>query len=155
MTVDQTTSLFFDASSLFAAAQSPHGGSSFIVLACSRGYLQALVSPDVLIEAERNLVNKSNAETVARYHQLVASTSLLLVSAPAEPLVVQYEAVFFEDAHVVAAALASQAQYLITLDKGLEERVRQSNLPIVALSPRRFIQTVLPNHPDYGSIRGS
>ncbi|MCC7369285.1 MAG: PIN domain-containing protein [Chloroflexi bacterium] len=151
MTIDRAAALFFDASLLFSAAHSPTSGSYFLVRACSKGYLQALVSP----ETERNLINKSTAEAFTRYRQMIASTPLSLVSAPAEMLVAQHEPVFFEDAHVVAAALASQAHYLITLDRRLAVRVRQSGLPVVAISPRDFIQSVLPDHPDYASIRGS
>jgi predicted nucleic acid-binding protein len=153
MSLDRTTSVFFDAASLFAASHSPTGGSAYVVLVCQFGYLQALVSHAILTETERNLLNKSTAEAFSRYRQLIASTPLQLVSAPAESLVRQYEPTFFEDAHVVASALGSQAQYLVTLDQRFVERIRQSNLPIIAISPKEFIQTVLPNHPDYELIR--
>lgn len=151
--LDRTTSLFFDAACLFAAAHSPTGGSAYIVLACQNGYLQAVISPDVLTETERNLLNKSTSEAFDRYRQLVASTPFLLVSAPAKSLVRQSESTFFEDAHIVASALGSKAQYLITLDQSLERRIKKSKLPIVAISPKEFIQNVLPNHPDYELIR--
>ena len=76
-----------------------------------------------------------------------------MTSAPPEYVVRQYEAVFLEDAHVIAAALGSQATYLITLDQRFERRVRAAALPIMALSPREFLQVVLPAHPDYAAIR--
>src|SRR5947208_1802677 len=117
MTLDRTTALFFDASALFAASHSPLSGSSFLGLACSNGNLRAVVSPDVLIETERNLLSKSTIHAVTHYRNLVAATPLSLVSAPDQAIVNHYEPNFFEDAHVVAAALASQAQYFITLDQ--------------------------------------
>lgn len=155
MTLDRTTTLFLDASALFAATLSPQGGSRFLVLVCARGYLQVLVSPDVLVEVERNLVSKTSEAAVAQYHDIVSATPLHLVSAPSEALVTQYAAVFFEDAHVVAAALAAGAHYLITLDKGLQARIRQAQAPVIVLSPKEFIQTILPSHPDYRDMRGS
>jgi predicted nucleic acid-binding protein len=153
MAVNRTTSLFFDAASLFAASHSPTGGSYFLVLVCQHGFLQMVVSPDVLNETERNLLNKSTTAAFDRYRQLVASTPLLLVSAPAESIVLQYESTVLEDAHVVASALGAQANYLITLDRRFVNRVRSANLPIVAITPKEFIQTVLPDHPDYELIR--
>jgi predicted nucleic acid-binding protein len=155
MNIDQTTQVFFDATCLFAAAHSPTGGSAYIVLVCSNGYLQAVVSPEVLIEAERNLLDKSTAEAFFRYRQLVASTPLQLIAAPDEPAVRQYEPTFFEDAHVVASALDARAQYLITLDRRLERRINQAQLPLRGISPKQFLQDVLPDHPEYARIRGT
>jgi len=153
MTVDRTTALFFDASSLFSASHSPLSGSSFLVLACDNGYVRAVVSPGVLVETERNLLNKSTPQAFTCFRKLIAATPLTLVSAPDQAIVLHYAPIFFEDAHVVAAALASRAQYLITLDQRLASRVTQASLPIIAVTPREFIQAVLPNHPEYPDIR--
>ena len=153
MPLDRTTLVFFDASSLFLAANTPTGGSAFLIEACSRGYLQAVVSPDVLLEAERNIVEKGRPGAFLRYRNLVASTPFLVTSAPPEHIVRQYEAVFVEDAHVIAAALGSRSTHLITVDQRFERRVRASGLPITALAPKEFLQTILPDHPDYAEIR--
>jgi hypothetical protein len=153
MPLDRATLVFFDASSLFLAANTPTGGSAFLIEVCSRGYLQAVVSPDVLLEAERNIVEKGRPDAFRRYRDLVAATPFLVTSAPPEHIVRQYETVFIEDAHVIAAALGSRSAYLITVDRRFEGRVRASGLSIVALSPGEFLQTALPNHPDYAQIR--
>jgi predicted nucleic acid-binding protein len=153
MSVDPTTQLFFDATCLFAAAHSPSGGSAYLVLVCSHGFLQAVVSPEILVEAERNLIEKSTTDACVRYRHLIASTPLRLMSAPDEPSVRQHASAFFEDAHVVASAIESGAHYLITLDQRLARRIDQAHLPIVAVSPRQFLQEVLPNHPEYVRIR--
>jgi predicted nucleic acid-binding protein len=153
MGVDSTTHLFFDASCLFTAADSPAGGSAYLLDVCARGYLQAVVSPDVLVEAERNILDKLDANAFSRYRQLVASTPFLVVAPPSEPAVRHYQSAFFEDAHVVASALASQAEFLITLDQALERRVNRAALSVRALSPKEFLQTVFPDHPDFSRIR--
>ncbi len=124
-----------------------------MISVCSRGYLRAVVSPDGLLEAERNIVEKGRPGTFGRYRELVASTPFLVVSTPPEHVVRQYEVVFVEDAQVVAAALASQSAFLITVDQRLERRVRAAALAVVALSPKAFLQTVIPSHPDYVDIR--
>ena len=153
MTVDRTTGLFFDATCLFAAAHSPTGGSAFILQVCASGFLKAIVSPSVLIEAERNLLAKSTGAAFLRFRQLVTATPLTLTSAPDEASVRALEPTFFEDAHVVAAALAARAEYLLTLDQRLARRIEEVNLPIIGISPRRFIQSALPTHPDFLRIR--
>jgi predicted nucleic acid-binding protein len=149
MVVDPTTPLLFDASCLFTAADSPQGGSAYLLDVCARGYLRAVVSPDVLVEAERNILDKLDAGAFSRYRHLLASTPLHLVSSPSESVVRRYESAFFEDAHVVAAALASQARFLVTLDQALERRVRRTGLAVVATSPKEFLQTVFPQHPRF------
>jgi hypothetical protein len=153
MVVDNTTRVFFDASSLFVAANAPQGGSAFLLSVCSRGFLQAVVSPDVLLEADRNIAGKGRPGAFRRYRQLIASTPFLVTSAPAEQLVREYVAAFAEDAHVIAATLASASAFLITLDQRFERRVRVATLMTTALSPRVFLQSVLPDHPDYIEIR--
>ena len=111
MTLTLTTRLFFDASCLFTAGDSPEGGSAYLLSVCARGYLQAAVSPDVLIEAERNIVEKRSADAFYRFRHLVAVTPFMVLSSPTEEVVVRYEAIFFEDAHVVASALAGQCGF--------------------------------------------
>src|SRR4051812_17052814 len=112
MTLTSSTRLFIDASCLIASAGSSQGGSAYILFVCRRGHLQAVVSSDVLVEAERNILAKLPPDAFTRFHQLLSSTPFLVVSTPPEPTVHQYEAEFVEDDHVVAAALAAQADFL-------------------------------------------
>lgn len=154
MTLDRTARLFFDASCLFAAAVLPSGGSAYLLSVCRRGYLQAVGSMAVLLEAERYIVAKYLSETTEAYHDLIRSTSFQIVAAGSEANVLRYRADFFEDDHVVAAAMAAAAEFLITLDKRLERRIADADLSFAALSPRWFLQTILPTHHDYLTIRG-
>jgi len=149
----QAHELFFDASCLFPAAASPAGGSAFLLSVCTRGYLQAVVSVDVLIEAERNIVEKLGAHAFHRYRQLVTETPFVMLPSPPEEAVARHEGIFFEDAHVVASALAGGRQFLITLDRRLQRRVEHAAPGITALAPRAFLETVLPEHPEYARVR--
>lgn len=153
MPVDKTTRLFFDASCLFLAANTPFGGSAYLVSVCSKGYMQAIVSPDVLIEAERNILDKLDQAAFNRYRDMITSTPFLVISTPSERIVNQYASVFFEDAHVIASALAAQSDFLLTVDQRFERRVKGSNLPIIAISPKDFLDSVFPDHPDFSQIR--
>jgi len=154
MIVDQDTLLFFDASCLIAAAGSPSGGSGFLLSLCARGLLQGAVSQPVLLEAERNITAKLGIEVLNTFHRLIVLTPMTVVPTPSKSERRSYQAVAGEkDDHVVAAGVAAEAPFLLTLDKRLEAQVNQADLPIRALSPGEFIKSVLPNHVDYPSVR--
>jgi predicted nucleic acid-binding protein len=154
MTIDRETRLFFDASCLIAAAGSPSGGSGFLLSLCQQGLLRGAVSQPVLLEAERNIRKKRGPVELETYHRLIALTPLLLVPLPPPAQRPRYEKLVGEkDEHVLAAAIAGQAPFLITLDIKLAERVNQSTLPTRALSPGDFIKTLLPEHADYPTLR--
>lgn len=154
MTVDNDTTLFFDASCLIAAAGSPSGGSSFLLSVCSRGFLAAVVSQPVLLEAERNVAGHFGEDATNRYERILATIQMKLVSTPSSSRIRLYESIAGEkDAHVVAAAVLAEAEFLITLDKRLEAQVNQVGLSVRAISPGEFIKSVLIHHRDYPSMR--
>lgn len=154
MIVDQDTLLFFDASCLIAAAGSPSGGSGFLLSLCARGLLQGVVSQPVLLEAERNIAGKLGIEVLNTFHRLIVLTPMTVVPTPSKSERRSYQAVVGEkDDHVVAASVAAKAAFLLTLDKRLEARVNDANLPIRAISPGEFMKTVLPSHVDYPEVR--
>ncbi len=74
--------MFFDASCLTAAAGSPEGGSGFLLRQCRRGFLTAAVSEAVLVEAERNVINKMGAAALANYDRLVVRLDKIVMPAP-------------------------------------------------------------------------
>lgn len=153
MTITRNTLLFFDAASLIAAAGSPTGGSGFLLSVCQAGFLKACSSPSVLVEAERNIRAKLPAAALATYHLQLAATPLILVSPPPRGIIQQHEPIFGKDAHVVASSLAAQAAYLLTLDRPLIQKIEEAGLVLTALTPGDFIQTVLPTHSEFTSIR--
>jgi predicted nucleic acid-binding protein len=150
MIIDDTTLIFFDASCLIAAAGSPSGGSGFLLSLCGRGFLQPAVSQPVLLEAERNIAAKLGPVALETYHRQVVVTPMTIVSLPSKTEQSQYREIVGEkDEHVVAAAIVGEADFLLTLDKKLEERVNAANLPIQAFSPGTFITTILVQHIEY------
>src|SRR3990172_350058 len=131
MTIDHQTLLFFDASCLIAAAGSPSGGSGFLLSLCARDLLKAAVSQPVLLEAERNVLAKLAPHALDTYHRLVVITPMTMVPLPAEAEQRKYREIAGQkDEHVVAAAIAAQAPFLLTLDKGLEDSVNAAHLPV-------------------------
>jgi predicted nucleic acid-binding protein len=148
--IDRNTLLFFDASCLIAASGSPSGGSSLLLSLCAQGLFRAAVSQPVLLEAERNIAGKLGPEALSAYHRLVALTPMAVVPVPLEPERRAYRAMVGEkDEHVAAAAVYANADFLLTLDKRLADRVNEAGLEVRALSPGEFIKSVLPDHADY------
>lgn len=154
MIIDRATRVFFDVSSLIAAAGSPTGGSGFLLSVCSRRLLTGVVSQVVLLEADRNIQGKLGLAALQRYRTLLQTTPLLVAAVPvltgAEPWL---RIVNGKDAHVIAAALDAGATYLLTLDHGLADEVNRAGLSVRALIPGNFIRTILPDHKDFPALR--
>ena len=70
------TRVFLDASCWVAAAGSSGGGSEAILKLAQAGYLQIVVTQQVLKEAEHNIKNKLNAEALLRYYQKLGNLEL-------------------------------------------------------------------------------
>jgi predicted nucleic acid-binding protein len=151
--VSESTGVFFDASCLFAAAMSPNGGSGLIVDTCRRGFLRAVSSRSVLEEAERNIRGKCPLATLMAYRHLISTTPFTIVDAPSTVEAPRFEDAFMEDAHVIASTLAAEAEVLLTLDRRLITRVRAGVFRFRVVTPKEFIDDVLPLHPDFASIR--
>lgn len=153
MSLSRTSSLFFDASCLILAANTAQGGSAFLLAVCGRRFLQAVTSPDAVAEAERNLLAKFPSAAFTRLQTVLQTSGFVFVDPPSPSAIDQYESMFVEDAHIVAAAMAANADYLISVDKPLLARVADTGLSLTALSPGAFLQSVFPAHPDYAAIR--
>ena len=154
MHVDSSTLVFFDASCLVAAAGRPVGGAGYVLSLCARNLLRAAVSHPVLVEAERNVRANFSDATLATYHGLLARTDAMVVAVPAPAARARYRNLVGEkDDHVVSAAIAAGAPFLLTLDRPLARGVNGANLPIRALSPGELINDVLPNHVDVNFLR--
>ena len=147
MTLDRMTLLFFDASCLIAAAGSPTGGSGFLLSLCGKGYLRAVVSTYVLIEAARNIQTNMKAGAWVNYQTLLLSVPFVIAPVPA-PLP-SLPPVNAKDIHVVAAAAASKVAYLLTLDRGLLAEANRAGLAFPTVTPGDFIKTLLPTHVEY------
>ncbi|OGD07653.1 hypothetical protein A2899_02825 [Candidatus Amesbacteria bacterium RIFCSPLOWO2_01_FULL_49_25] len=154
MSIDRDTLLFFDSSCLVAAAGSPTGGSGFLLSVCARGYLKAVVSQPVLLEAQKNIQSKLGDKEIKRLYNLISIVPFSLAPLPNREEFARLEKlVNKKDVHVVAAALEIHAPFLLTLDKGFALEVNKANLDVQAFSPGEFIKSALPNHADYRSAK--
>ena len=110
--------LFLDASVLIAAAASKKGGSALILeLGLSRK-IKIVSSRIVLLEAERNIKKKLGQASLVRFYEEIASLDIELVDPPTiKEIENQRETIDPKDAHVLAAALKTPIDFLLTLDR--------------------------------------
>ena len=154
MSIDRTTLVFFDASCLIAAAGSPTGGTGFLLSLCARGLLRAAVSQPVLLEAETNILAKFPPAALATQRRQPLATPMIVAPVPSAAARGQYQRLINpKDDHVVAAAIAIRAPFLLTLDQALEEEVNRAGLPLRAQAPARYITGELPSHPGFARLR--
>jgi predicted nucleic acid-binding protein len=150
MKIDRGTILFFDTSCLITAAGSPSEGSGFLLSLCARKMLQGAVSQPVWLEAQQNILGRLGCDPLNTFFKLMSSTPLILASLPdALELLRIGRLVNARDTHVIAAAQAVKAHFLLTLDHRLIEQVNNANLGFKALTSQDFIKFILPTHIDY------
>lgn len=150
----RNTLVFFDAACVVAASGSPDGGSAFILSVCRRMYLRAAGSRSVFVEAERNISRKMGDTSLNRYYGYLRDIAFEIVDINEASIPLRYRHIAGEkDAHVITAAIALSADYLITLDRKLANRITAATLPIIAMTPGEFIKGPLLQHPDRADFR--
>jgi predicted nucleic acid-binding protein len=138
--------LFIDACVFIAASGSPQGGSSFILELCKRGRFRAVCTRLVLLEAERNIHRKLGTEALLRFYQGLAELDPTLEALPSPGELAACEAIVGgKDAHVLAMALKSGADVLLTLDQRhfMTEKVQDAHLDLAVMTPGDFLRELL------------
>lgn len=147
------TKIFFDASVLFAALYSAHGASRKLVELVQQEFSAGFTTQTIITELAQNLHklqpdNPSNS-TLKLDHYMVQSHLIIrqaITPAEIEPWLEQIEP---KDAHVVAGAVLTQCDYLVTLDKKhlnnpiIQQRVTQIAQKIVIIAPKELLSILL------------
>lgn len=136
----QSLTVFLDSSVILSALASATGGSRKMISAGTKGKLRLCTTPFVIEEVAKHVhklgVNPDKLETLLKKkvirtvsdapHHVVKK----LRSATVDP----------DDAPILAGAVISGADVLVSLDKGhiLTDRVRRALKPILVFSPREF-----------------
>ena len=132
-----------DANVWFSAARSQQGGSFLIMQFAKKKLLTVCANHYVLQEAERNLILKS-PQSLRHYYSLRSEISPVMVSSdvPSEFRRKFAKLIPLNDLPVVAGALESRAEYLVTLDRRdlANDRVRKLPLPFLIVTPGDFLE---------------
>lgn len=132
--------LFIDASVFIAGTISETGGSFVIFELCQKKGYKAVTSELVLEEVRKNIKSKLAINLLKRFYKLLTSLSLEVYPSPED--IREYEKIIEpKDAHVLASAIESKSDYLITLDQKhfFTDKIKKTKLPVKIVTPKEFI----------------
>ena len=108
--------IFIDSSVLIAAAISSKGSARDLIVKTLHGEFEIIVSDLVIEETQRNLVNKVPKALLAL--QLIFEALNPEVVNPSKTLILRIaEVIEVKDAAIVAGAILSKANYLVSYDR--------------------------------------
>jgi len=137
----QKIKVFIDTSVLIAGVASLTGASAAVLDLCEAESIQMVISRQVLVEADRNFSAKLPG-LVDQFRQFIRNLAPLMVEDPPSAAVERAAGLIDrKDAAILAAAIESKVEFLITLDKKhfLKQKV-QRNLPIEICTPSDFLR---------------
>ena len=132
--------IFLDASVILSGLASPCGGSGKLFVAANRKKLIVLTTPRVIEEVDRHLDKLHIAPD--QLHRLLSDKIVRLVADPNEETIKKFRRIIKDpdDAHVLAGAVMSGADLLLSLDKKhiLAPNVEKALRPMSVKSPKSF-----------------
>ena len=134
--------VFLDTSALIAGILSPTGAAHEVLRLCEAGVVQAVVSRQVLVEADRNLSNKLPS-VLPEYRVFLKQLLPVVVEDPSIDAVDQASGVIHRnDAPILAAAIESQVDFLITWNtRHFQIKSVRSYTRFPILTPGEFLET--------------
>lgn len=140
----QVPRVLLDASVWIAGAGSASGGSAVLVEMGLSGKIRIVSSRLLLLEAERNIQTKLPRKALLRFYKYVSTVDILIVEAPEEEdIVAQMRIIHPKDAHVLATAVKSRVDYLLTLDRRdfMTSKVLGAAFPFEIMTPGDFLRS--------------
>ena len=134
--------LFIDACVLVAAANSPSGGSARLLQIAGEGKIRLAATRLVMHEAKTNIIDLLGRPVWPWFCQIIGPLRLSLADPPTTKEKEPWGKITSpKDVHVLAGAIKSKANFLITLDRRhiLKTSVQEA-FPIPILAPGDFLQ---------------
>ena len=127
--------IFIDTSVLFSAIFSSNGYARDLLHLAGEGKVTLVLSRDVLKETERNLLKKSPGKIPLFTTLIAVLEPEIIEDLTAQEVAVAAEYTALKDAPIVAAAIKSRVDYLVTFDHkdllGPPQVAEKSGLKIV------------------------
>jgi predicted nucleic acid-binding protein len=147
--------VFLDTSAILAGLNSPNGAAGVILAACFTQRIIAVISPQIIEEAERNIPLKFPK-------LLIAWQSFLLIppEITKEPTIKQVRSAYAvlptSDAPILASALACKPDALVSWNtKDFLRKSVTDTAMFPVLTPGDFLDTFLRANPTTGRGNGS
>jgi len=137
--------IFLDANIFFAGCVSKEGASAFVLDLAKRKQIEVITSKLVLREADRNLRRKTPPNILKTFHRFLQQTKIHVVLTPLEKALEPFEEMVHpKDLPVFGAAVASESDFFLTLDRkhflssGLAAKIKKPRI----LSPSDFLRDI-------------
>ncbi len=109
--------VFLDTSAIIAGIASSKGAARELLRLAEIGIIEIVVSRQVIVEADRNISSKL-PECIGDFRAYLENLAPALADDPPASSVRQYTSLIHpDDAPILAAAVATKADYLITWDR--------------------------------------
>ena len=133
--------VFIDTSALIAGILSPTGAAHEVLRLCEAGVVKAVMSRQVLVEADRNISEKLPA-FLSEYHVFLKHLSPLIVDDPSRLAVDRAgEIIHRNDAPILAAAIEAGVAYLVTWNtRHFQKKVVRDYAQFPILTPGEFLE---------------
>lgn len=138
--------LFVDANVFFSAIKSSRGGSAEVFKLAEYKIIKIAVSSLVLFEARRNIAKKLPSTKIFDFFNLINDIGFEITNVDKKKSISKYgQIIASKDASVLAAAIESKSDFLITLDRKhfMSPKIKKVKLPIKILIPGDFLQKYL------------
>lgn len=135
------TKVFFDASVLFSAIYSEKGGSAKIISLVKAGYLIGITTQNILTELKENITKfkHHDSKSIGRF---ILDNNILVSEMVSSAEIEAYGNIIEnKDAHVLAGAIVTGCDYLVTLDKKHinNQGVKSKIMKVKILSPKDLL----------------
>jgi len=132
--------IFLDSSALISGLNSPTGGAGIIISAFLAGEFSIYISNQVIEEVQQVIQSKFPLLKDPFLNFLLARPKIVK-NPTLKEIRYAYKLIHSEDAPILAAALKSKPDFLITWDtKHFLKKEVVSNVPFTICTPKEFIQ---------------
>ncbi|MDI6602739.1 MAG: putative toxin-antitoxin system toxin component, PIN family [Patescibacteria group bacterium] len=136
--IQKLSKIFFDTSALLSGLNSPSGASGIIISFFKLKKIILIISPEVILETERVIKNKFPLLEIP-FFDFLTSRPIITQKVTLKEIKSARAIVNSEDTPILAGAIKSRADFLITLDKKFYIEVKNKT-KIKILFPSEFLR---------------
>jgi putative PIN family toxin of toxin-antitoxin system len=138
--------VFLDTSVLLSGLNSPFGASAFILSLFKLKELIIVISPEVILEAEKVIETKFPLLKIP-FLDFLSSRPTITKKLTAKEIKSAYKIINSEDAPILAGAIKGKVDFLITLDKNFLKLIKpfEKRIGFKILTPKEFLEFLRRN----------
>jgi putative PIN family toxin of toxin-antitoxin system len=138
--------LFLDTSVLLSGLNSPFGASAFILALFKLKKLIIVISPEVILEAEKVIETKFPLLKIP-FLDFLSSGPMITKKLTAKEIKPAYRIINSEDAPILAGAIKGKVDFLITLDKKFLKTIKpfEKKIGFKVFTPKEFLEVFRRN----------